>query len=446
VSEHLPEILAHVPELPPQRLKLLKIEVESLPAIGEHPSIARAMAEAGLFELTVENVEYVYRQVLGGLDFHALATRNYTTLRSMGSDILDGRIEREFEAYLDEVLLKLDGNTDEDVSSILAILRRDDVDSGSLRRFVERQSALVPELTQVPENLHAMLFDLRRISPTWENCLAFLSGGGFDEAQLISYLEDGGERAALLEKPIPADPDLRPLRRFLLNASGLSDAAYSDYVAALPKPFGRFPENLENSKREILINQRKITFAKESFDDLADEIDLQVFFVTANIETYINEPDMLGLDDDFLDSLLEADLTDEQKTSVISLMNLEAVIELPERAAIIGPIIDRTNFDVSGLKADVAKSLITHSVPLSARISLLNKAHAVLTDDDVRQVLAGLPAPYSEIKTGYYVRLDNNSENRTLLGWLDSRNIISSWSIERVLFFGEYLRVNLYRR
>uniref|UniRef100_UPI0013D3E35A hypothetical protein n=1 Tax=Klebsiella pneumoniae TaxID=573 RepID=UPI0013D3E35A len=66
VSERLPEILAHVPELPPQRLKLLKIEVESLPAIGEHPSIARAMADAGLFELTVENVEYIYRQVLGG--------------------------------------------------------------------------------------------------------------------------------------------------------------------------------------------------------------------------------------------------------------------------------------------------------------------------------------------------------------------------------------------
>ncbi|WP_214676534.1 hypothetical protein, partial [Escherichia coli] len=96
-------------------------------------------------------------------------------------------------------------------------------DSGSLRRFVERQSALVPELSQVPENLHAMLFDLRRISPTWENCLAFLSGSGFDEAQLISYLEDGSERAALLEKPRPADPDSRPLRTFLLNAAGLSD-------------------------------------------------------------------------------------------------------------------------------------------------------------------------------------------------------------------------------
>uniref|UniRef100_UPI0013DCE0A6 hypothetical protein n=1 Tax=Stenotrophomonas maltophilia TaxID=40324 RepID=UPI0013DCE0A6 len=58
----------------------------------------------------------------------------------------------------------------------------------------------------------------------------------------------------------------------------------------------------------ILINQRKITFTKESFDDLADEVDLQVLFVTANIEAYINEPDMLVLDDDFLDNLLEADL------------------------------------------------------------------------------------------------------------------------------------------
>ena len=61
---------------------------------------------------------------MGGSDLDALRTRNYTTLRSMGSEMLEGRIEREFEAYLDEVLLQLEGNDDEDVSSILAILRR----------------------------------------------------------------------------------------------------------------------------------------------------------------------------------------------------------------------------------------------------------------------------------------------------------------------------------
>ena len=32
-----------------------------------------------------------------------------------------------------------------------------------------------------------------------------------------------------------------------------------------------------------------------------------------------------------------------------------------------------------------------------------------------------------------------------LLGWLDSRNIISSWKVDKG-FFTEHLRVNLYRR
>lgn len=445
VSERLPEILAQVPELPPQRLQLLDFEVKNLSAIGEHPSIARAMGEAGLFELTVENIEYLYRQVFGGPNLEALRTRNYTTLRSMGSDVLQGRIEREFEAYIDEVLLKLEGNSDEDISAILAILRRDDVDQESLRKFVERQSALIPELSEVPEKLHAMLFELRRISPTWENCLAFLSGSGFDEERLISYLDSAGVRRALRETPIPASPDSRPLQEFLLNAAALSDPAYADYVGALPHPFKRFPEAVEVSKRRILINQLRITFTKQSLDDLADERELQVLFVTKNIESYLDEPDIFALEDDFLEKLLQTEITDEQKASVIGLMNLGAVVDLPERAALLGPIMDRTNSGLSKLNADVAKSLIAHSAPVSTRISILNKVNAALTDDDVRQVLAGLPTPYSEIKTGYYTRLENTSENRTLLDWLDSRNIISSWKVDKG-FFTEYLRVNLYRR
>src|SRR5215217_2205674 len=446
VSERLPEILAHVPELPPQRLQLLDFEVKNLPAIAEYPSIARAMVEAGLFELSVANIEHVYRQILGGSNLEALRTRNYTTLRSMGSDVLEGRIEREFQAYLDEVVLKLEGNSDEDISSIVAILRRDDVAPESLREFVGRQSALVLKLSEVPEKLHAMLFELRRINPTWENCLAFLRGSGFDDEHLISYLDSGVVRAALQREPIPADPDSRPLRIFLLNASGLSDEAYADYVGALPQPFKQFPEAVESSKRRILINQRKITFTKEGFDDLAGEVELQVPFVTKNIESYLDEPDTFALDDDFLDKLLQTEITDEQKASVIGLMNLGSVVDLPERAALLGPIMDRTNSGLSKLNADVAKSLIAHSAPVSTRISILNKVHAALTDDDVRQVLAGLPLPYSDIKTGYYTpRLDNNSENRTLLGWLDSRNVISSWKVDKG-FFTEDLRVNLYRR
>lgn len=446
VSEHLSEILAHVPELSPQRLQLLKFEVKSLPAISEHPSIARSMAKAGLFELTFENIEYLYREVLGGLDIDALRTRNYSTLRSTGSDVLEGKIERAFETYLDSVLLELDRNTEEDVPSILAILRRDDVDHGSLSKFVERQSALVPELSEVPDELHSMLFEIRRINPSWENCLAFLKSSGFDGELLISYLDSPEVREDLLENPIPDDPGSLPLRDFLLNAAALPDPTYADYIVALPRPFKQFPEALEHSKRKILINQRKITFSKESFGELAGDVELQVLFVTANIASYLDKPDMLALDDEFLEDLLKTEITDEQKALVINLMNLGAVVELPERAALIGPIIDRTSSDLSKLSSDVAKSLIAHSRPVQTQISILNKAKDALTNDDVRQVLAGLPSPYADIKTGYYApRLDDNFANRTLVGWLDLRDIISSWKPEKGLF-SDGLRVHLYRR
>jgi len=445
VSERLPEILAHVPELPPHRLQLLNFEVKSLSEIGDHPSMARAMVDAGLFELTVENIEYVYLQVLGGSDIDALRKRNYTTLRSMGSEILEGKIESEFEGYVDEVLLNLEHNTEEDAPSILAILRRDDANEDSVRKFLARQSTLVPKLSEVPEKLHAMLFELRRISPTWENCLAFLNSSGFNNELLISYLASNEIRATLLGAPIPADPDTRPLRVFLLSAGNLSDAAYSEYAGALPQPFNGFPNALDRSKRKILTNHRKITFTKNSFDELANDLELQVLFVTANIEAYLAEPDMLALDDDFLENLLRAEITDEQRASVVALMNLGSVVEMPERAAFLGSIMDRTNSGLATVNADVAKSLIEHSTPVSRRISILNKVIGSLSDGDIREVLARLPPPYCEIKTGYYTRLDDTPENRTLLGWLDARNIISSWKVDKG-FFSQYLRINLYRR
>ena len=445
VSEHLPEILEHVPEISPQRLQLLDLEVKSFPAIEGHPSIARAMAEAGLFELSAENIEYVYRQILGGSDPDALRTRNYTTLRAMGSDMLEGRIEREFRTYLDGVLLKLERNSAEDVSSILAILQRGDVDRASLRKFIDRQTALVPELGEVPERLHTMLFELRRISPTWENCLAFLSGSGFDDQRMVAYLENGAVRTALLKKPIPTVPEALPLRMFLFHAAALSDAAYADYANALPQSFTRFPEAAE-PKRRILISQRKVVLTKESFDDLADEAELQLLFVATNIEDYLKEPDNFALGDDFLEGLLEMKIDDEHKASVIGLMDLEAVIGLPNRAALLGPILDRTNSGLSGMTAHVARSLITQSAPVATQISLLNKLNPVLEDDDVRQILADLPLPYSSIKTGYYSpELDNNFGNRELLGWLEARRIISSWKVNKGIFT-EYLRVNLRRR
>jgi hypothetical protein len=364
----------------------------------------------------------------------------------MGSDFLDSKIEREFGAYLELVLLKLEQNSAEDESSILAILRRNDVNYESLRKFVQKQSSVVRVLSQVPESLHAMLFEARKIDPTWANCLAFLNGGGLDERCLVAYLDDSAVRTTLMERPIPTDPSSQPLWNFLLNAAGLSNSAYADYIDALPISFTRFPETTERSKRKVLITQRKVTLTKASLEDLDDDAELQVLFVATNIQSYIDDPDILELHDDFLESVLKRDVGDENKAAVIGFMNLNAVVDLPERAALFGPILDRTRSSFADMDADIVKSLIANSSPITTQISILNKANSLLSDADVRHILENLPPPYSEIKTGYYTpRLSDNLENRTLLSLLDSRNIISSWKVNDG-FWTHDLKVNLYRR
>ncbi|ABA89665.1 hypothetical protein Pcar_2426 [Syntrophotalea carbinolica DSM 2380] len=445
VSENLPEILVDSPELAPERLACLDFEVKDLAAIKEHAEIVRFMFEEELFELTIANLEYVYQAILGENDLEPMRERNFTAIRSTNNATLMKRVERDFDRYLHDILLELQGNSKEDAPAILAVIRHDTLDQGDLREFLERQTTPLPTLEDVPERLHAMLFKLSVIEPTWVNCLAFMKGEGFEAESLVGYLDRVDVRAAILEHPIPSGPDSLQLRQFLLNAGALSDVAYREYAHALPKPFNKQPEGLEPTKLRILIDEGKITFTKESLDALADNRDLQVRFVAANIDTYLEDPDNFALDDDFREELLRAEIDNVAKLGIVELMDLEALVDLPKRSALIGPILGNTDANISNLNGSIAQSLITYSTPIATQISLFNKYHSLMTDDEVRHVLDNLPKPFSEIKTGYNTpKLKNTPENQDLVRWLDARNIISSWSESR--FFTDDIKVNLYRR
>ncbi len=444
VSENLPDILVNSPELAPERFVCLDFEVKDLAAIKEHSEIVHAMFEQGLFELTIPNLEYVYQSILGENDLEPLRERNFTTIRSMNNSTLIKRVEHDFDGYLHDILLGLQGNSKEDAPAILAVVRHDELAQDDLREFLERQTILLPTLEDVPEKLHTMLFKLSVIEPTWVNCLAFMEGEGFEADSLIGYLDRDVVRATILEHPIPSDPDSLQLRQFLIGASSLSDAAYREYVHALPQPLKKPPEGLELAKLRILIDEGKITFTRGCLDSLADNRDLQVLFVVANIDTYLADTDEFALDDDFREELLRSEVDNIAKLGIIELMDLGILVGLPERSALIGPIINDTDANISNLDGSIAQSLVAHSRPIATQISLFNKYHSLMTDDEVHHVLDNLPKPFSEIKIGYNTpSLQNTPENQDLVRWLDSRNIISSWSDSS--FFTDKIRVNLYR-
>ncbi|WP_199767339.1 hypothetical protein [Aeromonas sp. ASNIH5] len=445
VSENLPEILINSPELSPDRLVCLGFEIKNMAVIKEHSEIVHTMFEKERFELTIDNLEYIYQAILGEKDLEQLRERNFTTIRSTNNTTLMKRIERDFERYLHDILVVLEGNSKEDASAILAVMQHEGLDQDDLLKFLERQTTLLPTLADIPEKLHATLFKLGLIEPTWLNCLSFIESKEFVAESLTGYLDQDTVRTAILKQPIPSDDDSQRLRRFLFNAGSLSDSAYKEYIHALPKPFTKLPEGFAPAKLRILIDEGKIIFSNESFDALAGNKELQVLFIAANIDTYLEEPDEFALDDDFRENLLRAEIDNKAKLRIIDLMNLEVLVNHPERSALIGKIINSTDANLSNINSGVAHSLVINSMPIATKISLFNKYHSLMTDDEVRFVLANLPKPYSEIKVGYNIPvLKKTPENQALVIWLDSRNIISSWRESPI--FTDEIRVNLYRR
>lgn len=445
ISANLPEILVSTPELEPERLTCLNFEVKDLAAIKEHPEIVRAMFDGGLFELTIPNLEYVYQAILGRSYLAPLREKNFTTIRSTNSAPLINRVERDFKQYLNEILLELQENSKEEAPAILEVIRHDDVDHDELREFLERQTIQLSSLEGVPERMHAMLFNQSVIQPTWENCLAFMQSDGFEADSLIGYLDQEIVRKAILEHPIPNDTGSQQLRLFIFNAGSLSDASYQAYVRALPRPIKALPEALEPAKIRILIDERKVSLTQENFELLAGMGPLQTRFLATNVDEYLANPEKLVIDDDLREELLRSEIDDAAKLRIIELMDLEALVGNPERSMLIGSILGKTDANVSNLNGGVAQSLISHSTPITLQISLLNKYQFLMTGEEVRHVLANLPKPFSEIKTGRRTpKLKNTRENQVLVRWLDSRNIISSWSESG--FLADDIRVNLYRR
>jgi len=442
VSENLAQILALGIDFDPSRLALLGIEVQDLSSVEGFPGVARFLFEGGYYTLSIENLEFIFHEILGASDLTPLRTQNFTTLTGTGNAPLISRMEDNFELYLKDVLLPLQSDTRESVSAILDLLAREDADFDVMSAILERQSATIQSFDDVPIRFQSLVFQLGRIEASWENCLAFMNCDAFDEEILTDFLETKAAFDALTIRPIAGDEKTARLRLFLISNDAMADVNYRAYVKVLPRKFDKFPDELDASKWRILIEEARITFSSGTVSALGEQVGLQLLFVVNNIEDYLKGVSAFALDDDFRERLLGENIGDDQKLAIIRSMDLTSLGGLPVRAGKVGVILERTGADTDLLNPEGARAAIVNSSPVRIQISLFNKCEKLLSSSDVRRILAELPRPFSEINAGYHKpTIENNVQNVEFVGWLKSRSIISSW---KLTILGD-IRINLFR-
>lgn len=444
LSTKLSEVLALGVDFEPERLKLLSFETQDLKSVQSYPAIVRLLVDEGLYKTSIENMEFAYRDVLGLPSAGDLQTRHYSTILNSGSAALIDKIDDDFPRYLTDVLLELENNSDEDVSTILKVLSHDEIELGPLEAFLDAQSAKLPSLADVPPRFHALIFKLRKIEASWENCLAFVTGKNFETETLTDFLAQEDSQAALSSITIDADKSALPLCQFVLNNNDLEEDTYRTYVRTIPWQFVQFPQGIDSEKLLILIEEQKITFSEKAFTQLADYPDYQALFIAKNIDGYFESKDELSLDDDFREKLLSTDITDDHRLKIVDDMDLTLIAGLPARASVVGELFHRTSAEISHLSAESAQAIIVNTTPITTQVSMFNKCQNLLSDDQVWQTIHELPKPFSEISPGYRsYTIPDTLINREFVDWLVQRGIISSWT--ETSFFGKGIRINTFR-
>ncbi|MDP2049603.1 MAG: hypothetical protein Q8K33_12040 [Cypionkella sp.] len=438
------DILAQGVDVPAERLQPLDIEVTDLAAVEAHPGIRRILFEDGLFKLSIDNLNFIFRVVLGIGDPNRPSEQNYTLALESGSAPLLAKIDIRFGEYLRNVLLRLPGNCRESISAIQHVIGRDDVEFDDIVEFLEKQSTSIPSLDQVPDNLHAKLFQIEKIEATWENCIAFLGSDKYDEEILTQFLNSAATSRALAAHKIPDGERAALLCKFIYENDALSAEAYDAYVKKLPGRLEAFPKQISSEKTKILVDQNIVNFSASNLSHLGTPHPFGVAFVAKNIAEFFEIEGGCALDDDFRQNLLEADISDENRVTIIRKMDSSLLANMSSRAAIVGGIIARTGAKIDNLGIDAARAIIVSSRPLATQISLFNMLHGIFDDQKVRGILHSLPDPLPDIRPGFASpKIEGSDVNLEFVTWLQDRRFISSW---RRGVFDDDIRMNMFRK
>lgn len=446
VSQNLAGILEQGVDFPPERLKLLDVETDDLAAVASHPGFVRALFEGGLYAISIDNLNFIFRSVLLLDDEEGPTERNYTLILESGSEPLLKKVDGQFGEYFENVLCRLPENRRESVEAMRRVAAREDLELEPLVSFLEQQSTSLPSLEDVPDRLHVALFQIGKIEPTWENCLIFQKREGYDAETLTNFLNDGATIEALRGRPMPDEPEAQSLQEFVFENDALTDQAYAVYVQSLPYKSEAFPKSVGLGKMKILVDRNLVVFSADNLSRLAGDLALGVAFVKNNIDDFFKAQDECGLDDDFRQKLLEAEVGDETRLKILATMNLGVLPDMRARAALVGDVLARTRTKIDNLNADAARAVILSSRPAETQISLLNLLHGMFDVEQVKAILQSMPSPLPDIKPGWRTpRLADTPVNVDFVIWLKARNIISSWSRETG-FFGDSIRINLFRK
>lgn len=303
IQEKLSEVIdfAHLEKFI-KIIKHLKVKFKNLSDITDYDSVAKAIIEESLYQLTLpiflQLLEYKFSQNWQIMQETA-ETQNWSFILEHGPEEMRNYIRSSndcFRQYVEDVFLALENNTKETEAAIIDLLNSQYLDKQSgadysiVRKMILRSKSKINDLNSVPINFWAILIQENKIQPSWYNIYVYYKGT-IDDPGFVTDLLNSPSTYNYLESWNLKTEEITQLNTFksrLYADQILTKKAYTAIVKATPviddlTPFIKDIDELE--KLKILIDEKRIEINQINIDAIKyEKPDSLAYFFHKNIK------------------------------------------------------------------------------------------------------------------------------------------------------------------
>ena len=267
--------------------KQINVRFVGFDYVGINKDFFYAVYKNSLYEINVENLHLIQREILKEKNEDDLLHKNYTLLYSHLDSPITNYVNQNINQYFDVVLQYCDGLINDNENVAADVLSNTDITLEHKKLYISALRTIITYIKEVKDiTLWPLLLDTGIIKYSECNVLDFFKDLGLTES-LISYIN----RSDIDFANIEYDNEIKEnLFDKIVICNEIDNSKYKQILESLGFYYDIFDiEDIDCDKIDILINSKIIRMSEESLLFIREHYqNKKLHFIQKNIEKYID--------------------------------------------------------------------------------------------------------------------------------------------------------------
>lgn len=374
------------------------------------------------------------------LDDGLFFLKNYTFVKHSGLESMIEYIEEEINTYVENILLKLEGNTQENLGEYTLLLNNTELKMSLKEKLIQKTETTVEDISTIDglEEAH-LLFKSYKVEPNWNNIqYIFEKESNILSEEVIIFLNNENNALELSKSRMSTESNddgvqiFNPLCKTIIHEKRIKDISYGLLLKSIPWCYNSFDSIfITKGRMEALITNNKVNSSIESYNFLRQNYKgLNIQLIEKHPSKFNDLLDKTMLDETDMELILKSSKLDNlNKFKYINIVDDNAIINNTFNSSFViqNVLSDKNKYNISDTLN--LKLINNKDLPTTQRINLFSMIYENLDNEMINSFLISLGNPYKEIADKKKnPEIERNSLNEMLMEILKNRNIISNYS------------------